>query len=327
MTGPDNIAATAPPARPLLAGSSLIKVGTCSWTDPTLVKESDWYPKRTMTAQERLQYYSSQFCVVEADSTYYRPLSPELARSWAERSPEGFCFDIKAFGLLTGHPVERVTLWPDIASQTTGGDLDGSSTRRVYSRHLPPDALEEVWARFVHALAPLRQAGRLGAVLLQYPSWFTPNKANKHELSLLPGRLDGARACVEFRSPLWLASEQRDRTLSLLRELGIAHVVVDAPVASGLGTVVATTRDDLAVARFHGRADATWKAKVSSAAERFRYLYTLEELAGWAPNAMQLAQSSAEVHLLMNNCYRDYGTRNASQLAEILAREAGEALS
>jgi uncharacterized protein YecE (DUF72 family) len=304
------------PAKPLVAGGSLVRVGTCSWTDPTLVKESHWYPKRSMTAQERLRFYASQFCVVEADSTYYRPLSPELAGSWAERSPAGFCFDIKAYGLLTGHAVDRATLWPDICAELAAGEA-----RRVYARHLPDYAVEEVWARFVHALGPLREAGRLGAVLLQYPRWFTPKKANRRELSLVAERLDGVRACVEFRSPLWLAPEHRKGTLSLLKGLGLAHVVVDAPRISGLESVVAITRPDLAVVRFHGRSDATWKAKVSSAAERFRYLYSRDELASWAPKASELAQSSDEVHLLMNNCYRDYGTRNASDLAEILAGE------
>jgi uncharacterized protein YecE (DUF72 family) len=294
-------------------------VGTCSWTDPTLTKETDWYPKRTMSAGERLRYYAGQFPLVEADSTYYRPPGLELTRSWAERVPEGFCFDVKAYGLLTGHPVDPVTLWPDIKDLLDG---EAGAKRRVYGHHLPPEALAEVWARFRDALTPLEMSGHRGAVLLQFPPWFVPKRANREELARLPERLAGLLGCVELRSPRWLTEDELPRTLSLLRELGLAFVVVDAPAVSGLPIVLEATRHDLAVVRFHGRADGTWNAKNVSAAERFRYLYSDRELAEWAPRARELAQRASKVHLLMNNCYQDFGVRNAAQLAAILGEAA-----
>ena len=67
----------------LQIGDAEVRVGTCSWTDKTLVKDSSWYPKKTMSAAERLRFYASHFSVVEADSTYYRPLTAELAQGWA----------------------------------------------------------------------------------------------------------------------------------------------------------------------------------------------------------------------------------------------------
>jgi uncharacterized protein YecE (DUF72 family) len=87
---------------------------------------------------------------------------------------------------------------------------------------------------------------------------------------------------------------------------------------SKLPTVVATTTDDLAVVRFHGRADATWNARTGSAAERFRYLYDEPELRSWVPKLHELAGAAEHVHALMNNCYRDYGVRNAAQLRDLL---------
>jgi len=306
-------------ARPLEVGQATLRVGTCSWADPTLVKETSWYPKRSMSAAERLAYYASQFPVVEADSTYYRPLSPELARSWAERAPVGFCFDVKAYGLLTGHPVSPSTLWGDIRATLSEQD---ASKKRVYAHDLPRDALEESWARFAGSLAPLERAGRLGAVLFQYPPWFVPNRANREELVRLRERLGGLRACVEFRSPKWSEGKDLERSLGLLQELGLAWVVVDAPQASGLPTVLEVT-SDLAVVRFHGRNETTWRTQVSTAAERFRYLYSEEELEEWAPRALRLARVASSVHLLMNNCYQDYGVRNAAQLTALLAAEAG----
>jgi uncharacterized protein YecE (DUF72 family) len=308
----------AAPAKALPVGRSEVFVGTCSWTDPTLTKQTSWYPRRSMSAGERLGYYAGHFPIVEADSTYYRPLQPDLARTWAERAPAGFCFDIKAFGLLTGHPVDQASLWPDIKEQL---DEDARSKRRIYAHHLPADALEEAWARSVSALRPLRDGGHLGALLLQYPPWFVPKRANRDELSRLPVRLSGTPACVEFRAPGWLSEADRARTLDLLRELGLALVVVDAPASSGLQTVLDVTNPDLAVVRFHGRADDTWKARDVSAAERFRYLYSSRELQEWVPRARCLARSASRVHLLMNNCYQDYGVRNAAELAAMLADE------
>jgi uncharacterized protein YecE (DUF72 family) len=300
----------------LKIGGSRVLTGTCSWTDPTLVKETNWYPKKTMSAAERLAYYARQFPLVEADSTYYHPPGEQLTRSWAERTPDGFTFNVKAYSLLTHHPTRPDSLWPDI-KEAIKPDFRGKRT--VYAEHLEADALDEAWERFGHALRPLRQAGRLGAVGFQYPEWFTPKRANRDELARLRPRLGNLIVCVEFRSPRWLAEDDRDRTLELLRDHGLVLTVVDAPPVSGLQTVVATTSPDLAVVRFHGRANDTWKKRDISAAERFRYLYDRTELEEWVPRVRQLAAEAGEVHLLMNNCYQDYGVRNAADLYQILA--------
>lgn len=292
--------------------------GTCSWTDPTLVKESSWYPRRSMSAAERLAFYASSFPVVEADSTYYWPPSPELSRGWVERTPEGFRFDVKCWSLLTNHPTRPDSLWEDLRGAVLP---EHRGKARLYASHLEPEALEEAWVRFGSALEPLRDAGRLGAVLVQYPSWFTPKRANREELARLPGRLGGLGASVELRSPAWLAEGERERTLGLLAEHGLALVAVDAPAISGLEPVPAVTNPDLAVVRFHGRSDETWNGRATTAAERFRYLYGDEELAGWVPRVHELARAR-EVHLLMNNCYRDFGVRNAADLLRLLV-EAG----
>ena len=125
---------------------------------------------------------------------------------------------------------------------------------------------------------------------------------------------------MEFRSPRWLAEERdRERTLGLLEDRGLTFVSVDAPEASGLPRVFALTTPDLFVVRFHGRSDSTWKGGARTAAERFRYLYTEEELRELAEPIAEVAHEARESHLLMNNCYRDYGVRNAAQLRELLS--------
>lgn len=291
-----------------------VRVGTCSWADRTLVRETDWYPRRTMSAAERLAHYAAHFPVVEADSTYYRPPSRQLTAGWAERSPAGFRMDVKAYSLMTGHPTKPETLWPDIAEAL---DPEAAGKRNVYPHHLPEDAVEEVWRRFADALAPLAEAGKLGAVLLQYPPWFTPKRANREELARARRRLDGLAVSVELRSPRWFGPDDLDRTIGWLADHDLALVAVDAPEVSGLPRTAVATADH-AVVRFHGRSDDTWSSRTATAAERFRYLYDRRELRPWVRKVAQLAEQTREVHVLMNNCYRDHAVRNAADMVDLL---------
>jgi len=294
---------------------SRILVGTCSWTDKTLTDETDWYPKRSMTAEERLKFYAARYPIVEADSTYYFPPSRQLAKSWVERTPTDFTMNVKAYSLLTGHPTRPASLWSDLRESLP---TDVAGKRNLYAHHLDGDALDEVWFRFVDALSPLVDADKLGAVLMQYPTWFVPKRDNREELARMRERTGDLPVCVELRAPSWFTPRDRDRTLDLLRDLGLALVVVDAPRAAKLPTVLAATSDDLAVVRFHGRADDTWSARTTSAAERFRYQYSKRQLRPWVPKLEKLASEAREVHALMNNCYRDFGVRNATELQEML---------
>jgi uncharacterized protein YecE (DUF72 family) len=300
---------------PLTAVSSPIRVGTCSWTDATLVKETDWYPKRSMSAAERLRFYAEHFSLAEADSPYYAPPSPETCRGWAERTPPGFIMNVKAYSLLTGHPTKPASLWKDLHAEI---DPKFAGKRTLYAQHLSADAIDEVWVRFLASLSPLRESGKLGAVLFQYPRWFTPKRTNRGALEELRTRLGDWPACVELRAPAWTQPDDLDRTVGVLREHHLALVVVDAPPVSGLPTVAEVTTEALAVVRFHGRANDTWDARTGSAAERFRYLYSQDELERWVPTLRELAGQAASVHALMNNCYRDYGVRNAADLQAML---------
>jgi uncharacterized protein YecE (DUF72 family) len=305
----------------LHAGEASVYTGSCSWTDRTLVRDTDWYPQRTMTAEERLRFYAGQFPLTEIDSTYYAPPREQQAKLWAERTPAQFRFDVKAYSLLTGHPTKPQSLWPDLRDKLAPEALQ---KRNVYAHHLPGEALEEAWRRFEAALRPLQQAGRLGAVLFQYPPWFTPRRDNRAEIEALSSRLPGYRIAVEFRSPRWLAeARDRERTLSLLEEHGLVFVCVDAPEVSQLPRLLAATSPSMAIVRFHGRSDSTWAGHTRTAAERFRYLYSEAELEELVPAVTELAGQAAETHLLMNNCYRDYSVRNAAQLRELLADRGG----
>jgi uncharacterized protein YecE (DUF72 family) len=306
---------------PAWTGEHVVLTGSCSWTDRTLVEEADWYPRRTMTAEERLRYYAANFPLTEVDSTYYAPPAERQVALWTERTPEGFRFDVKAYSLLTGHPTRPRTLWRDLRDRLAPED---AAKRNIYPKHLDPDALAEAWRRFEAALRPMHEAGKLGAVLFQYPPWFVPRRDNRAEVEALRERLPDYRVSVEFRSPMWLAQERdRQRTLGLLEEHGLVFVCVDAPQASGLPRLLAITNPDVFMVRFHGRSESTWADTSGSAAERFRYLYSEPELEELARPIAEHASEARETHLLMNNCYRDYAVRNAAQLRDLLARYAG----
>jgi len=301
-------------------GDHAIFTGSCSWTDRTLTQEADWYPRKTMSAEERLRYYASQFPLTEIDSTYYAPPAQQQARLWAERTPEGFRFNVKAYSLLTGHPTRPRSLWRDLREELPP---DVAGKRNIYAKHLAPDALDEAWSRFEAALRPLHEAGKLGAVLFQYPRWFGPRRDNRQEIETLRERLPDYRIAVEFRSPRWLAEQRdRERTLSLLEEQGLVFVCVDAPEVSGLPRLFAITNPELFLVRCHGHSDSTWSNTSRSAAERFRYLYSREELEELARPIAEHVTEAGESHLLMNNCYRDYSVRNAAELRDLLARYA-----
>jgi uncharacterized protein YecE (DUF72 family) len=301
-------------------GRHTILTGSCSWTERTLTQEAGWYPRRTMTAEERLRFYASKFPLTEVDATYYAPPAAQQARLWAERTPEGFRFDVKAYSLLTGHPTRPRSLWKDLRERLPA---EVAAKRNIYAHHLDPEALDEAWARFAAALAPLQEAGKLGAVLFQYPPWFGPRRDNREQLEALRGRFPDYRIAVEFRSPRWLAQQRdRERTLSLLAEHDLVFVCVDAPEVSGLPRLLAVTNPELFMMRFHGRSDSTWSGASRSAAERFRYLYSEQELQELARPLAEHVLEAAESHLLMNNCYRDYSVTNAAQLRDLLARYA-----
>ena len=293
-----------------------IRVGTASWTDQTLVKETDWYPKRSMSAKQRLAHYASIFRMVEVDASYYYPPSADLAGKWVERTPDDFRFDVKAYSLLTGHPARSDSVWPEVAERLPE---EHRGKARTYLEHLPDDAVDRAFSLFVESLLPLDSAGKLGAVFFQFPPWFVASRANRRYLESLSDRLGQYQGAVEFRHHSWMDDDTAPRTLALLERAGLAYVCVDGPQGfdSSMPPVVAATAD-LAVVRFHGHNNATWEAEGLSAAERFAYLYDAGELQAWAPQVRTLAEQATETHAVFNNCYRDYGVTNARQLGELL---------
>jgi uncharacterized protein YecE (DUF72 family) len=274
--------------------SARIRVGTCSWADESLSKW--WYPPGIRTAEERLRHYAEHFDTVELDSTYYRLPEAELVEKWVERTPPGFVFHVKAFGLMTRHPVRLEQLPPDLR-ESMPVDERGRVDR-------PPRELRaEVFRRFHEALEPFRAAGKLGGILLQFPSYVVAKDASRDYIAWAVGELGGDEPLVEFRHRSWLDDENREATLAFLESLGASHVVVDAPKTEArnlVPTVLAVT-GRTAYVRFHGRNASTWNKRGGSAAERFDYLYSEEELGEWARHLRELAGQAKAAFAMFNN--------------------------
>ena len=289
-----------------------IRVGVCSWADETLTKV--WYPKGVTSGEARLRYYADRFDVVEANSTYYRLPDPSMVEKWVQRTPDGFTMHVKAFVVMTRHPVKVDQLPDDLRDVPT--DVRGRVDRP------PREYRAEVFRRFHAALEPLRSTGKLGGILMQFPPYVVPKPASLEYLEWAQEQLAGDEMLVEFRHASWLDDEHRAETLSFLEAHGMTYVIVDAPATGGKNvspTIVATT-SPTAYVRFHGRNAETWNKRTGSAAERFDYLYSEDELAAWVPQLRELAGEGRTVYAMFNN----NGRSTMPTLAPLEAQENGK---
>jgi uncharacterized protein YecE (DUF72 family) len=308
------------PGRVIRAGG-LIRIGTASWADRTMTAKGVFYPSYAKTPEDRLRFYASRFPVVEADASYYALLSPAMTQLWAERTPDDFVLDVKAYAALTGHPAETSRL-PKALREAVLSALPGKA--RFYLHDLPVELRDEVWRQFRDALRPLWEANKLGAVLFQYPSWFMPGSKSRDAIVEASERLRPVGISVEFRNRRWFTPDTTDRTIAFLEDHKLPLVSVDEPqgLESSVPPVAIATSHSLAVVRMHGRRGDTWGKSGVSTTEKYRYLYDAEELTDWVPRVLQLARTADEVHMLFNNCYRNYATTNAREFMSMLAATA-----
>jgi uncharacterized protein YecE (DUF72 family) len=293
-----------------------IRVGTCSWTDPTLLSSGRFYPDSARSAEARLQYYASQFNMVEVDSGYYALPNERNSYLWAERTPDDFVFDFKAFRIFTQHPTPISSLPKNIRNELT---TELQDKKNLYYHDLPAELVDELWQRFETALLPLDTVGKLGVVLFQFPPWFYPGSQQLDYIEMCKAKLRQYRLAMEFRNNVWLSEKNRTTTFDFLRRNDLPFVCVDEPQGFKSSVPpVAEVTSDLGLIRFHGRNSETWEKKGIGPAERFNYLYTEAELQPWASKIAQISQQTSEMHVLFNNCYQDKAVVNARQMCFML---------
>ena len=239
-----------------------VLLGTSGWDYPEWLGKV--YPPRGVS--DKLRFYASLFPVVEVNSTFYRLPPPSVASSWARRTPARFRFAAK---------------FP-----------------KTITHELRLERTDEELARFLEVLAPLRDAGKFIAALLQLPPSlaFDPEKVQAFYASL-PRDLPVA---VEFREKSWLVPE----SYALLRQFRLANVIVDGPHLPVALEVTAP----FAYVRWHGHGTTVW----------YDYTYSAPELAAWVPRIHALERSTEAVYGFFNNHFRGDAAVNCRTLAEEL---------
>src|SRR5213593_1162373 len=289
-----------------------ILVGTASWSDPGFVER--WYPKK-MPASERLGWYAHHFELVEVNSTFYSVPEPRMVERWCAATPDDFTFDVKLHQLFSFHSTPAKLLPPDLQRRAeTDAKGNVNST---------PDLQEALLKNFLRSTSVLRDAGKLGVLLLQLSPAFSPRKHQLSELEPLIGMLSEHDLAVEFRNRNWAIGDQLESTIDFLRRHRVIFVNVDAP-ASDHFTVMPSNVDEVTspkavYLRLHGR-NAKAYVTGKTVAARFDYDYSDKEIAEVAKRSKKLVEEAREAHVIFNNNNLDYAPRAALRLRKALGQ-------
>jgi uncharacterized protein YecE (DUF72 family) len=252
----------------------MIKIGTSGFS------YDDWvgpvYPEG-LPAREQLSYYAREFFTVEINTTYYRVPNRRLVEGWVQKTPEDFLFAVKAFQGIT------------------------------HEREDPP------FVAFVESLAPLRESGKLGCVLAQFPNSFKPTMENRQYLHALREGMGDVPTVVELRNAAWVHQD----TFDMLEELRLGFCCVDEPQLSGLMPPVAVGTGGLGYVRFHGRNAKKWYHH-DEAWQRYDYTYSVEELEEWAPKLRTLDAAVPLTLVYFNNHFQGQSVRGARDLGQLM---------
>ncbi len=295
----------------------MIHVGTCSWTEKTLVQSKEFYPRGASTAEARLKFYADNFDVVEADSPYYSIPDISTTERWAERTPEKFVFNVKAYGALTGHAVDPKGLPVDIASSLSKTERE---EKGIYVKE--PDMLKILCQRFRDVLKPLIARGKLGVVVFQFPPWFLYKKANQDYILKCQELMQGLPIAVEFRHGSWLTPQARASVMTFLREYRFVYVSADEPQYGSLATIpfVPEVTGSIAYFRFHGRNKENWLKKGIETSLRFDYEYSAAELREFVPVIKEVDMRANRTYVMFNNCHGAKAVRNAKRMKDMIQK-------
>jgi uncharacterized protein YecE (DUF72 family) len=271
--------------------AAMIRIGTAGWSYPS--GEGKWtgifYPKDKKV--DALEFYSHFFDTIEVNSTFYRPAPPPVVRSWALKTPDDFRFAVKLYQKFTH---------PKMFEEATG---DEAEVRR------------EDFEQFKRTLDPLRERGKLGPLLAQFPPSFKHSNGTLAYLDELASAFADYRLVVELRHESWTKDDQ---TARLLAEHGVSWVRIDEPkFSTSIGDVPLTA--PVGYFRFHGRNYQDWWR--GDRESRYNYLYSPQEQSQLAQQVLQVAEVAADTHVAYNNHYRAKAVANALQLKLMLGQE------
>ncbi len=247
----------------------------------------DWrgvfYPEK-LPKSRWLEFYSSQFSVVEINVTYYRLPPRTTFESMVARTPDLYPFWIKVPGEVTHQH----------------GDLSA------------------IMASFKESIAPLLEARKLAGVLAQFPFSFRPVSANLERISRLRQECEGVPLAVEIRNDVW----QTERFASFFRDNEVTYVIPDLPKLPGLPQANLLVTSKMAYIRFHGRNNLTWCNPAMG--DRYDYDYSSSQLEEWVPHISSLACMAESTYIFFNNCHMGQAIKNAKMLRKLLQNEFGD---
>ncbi len=259
-----------------------IRVGPAGWSYP------DWsgyaYPSRKPRGFNEVSYLAEFFDTIEINTSFYNPIRADHAKLWIQRAAANpnFMFTAK--------------LWQRFTHDPSPGSEDERLVRAGFDI--------------------LRDAHKLGAVLLQFPFSFHRNKETLTYLARLLRRFADYPLVVEVRHATWNVPE----VFALLREAGAGFCNIDQPVVGRSIEPTAEVTGDVGYVRLHGRRYDTWFNDEPSipSYERYNYLYSEEELRPWAERTEKVAEAARDVYVITNNHYQGKGVVNALQLISML---------
>lgn len=262
-----------------------LRIGPAGWS------YKDWqsivYPTPRRRGFHEATYLAEYFSTIEINTSFYQPLKPEHCRQWIERvsANSQFLFTAK--------------LWQRFTHQTDATAEEERDTRAGFD--------------------VLRDAGKLGAVLLQFPFSFHQTPDNLAYLKRLAGRFQDYPLVVEVRHASW----NDPAFFQLLHEIGVGFCNIDQPVIGRSLKASEIATAPVGYIRLHGRRYDTWFSDDPELPphERYNYLYSQTELAPWSERIRAVQKSSHTTFVITNNHFEGKGVVNALQLINMLTRK------
>jgi uncharacterized protein YecE (DUF72 family) len=273
----------------------MIRIGTSGFSFP------DWkgnvYPEK-ISSKDMLSYYAYNFKfeAVEINSTYYAIPAARNMDAMSVKTPDGFEFVVKGYKGMTHDP------------------FDGRLEKRPSE-----DDIRNSFQAFNEGVAPLRDSGKLGAVLLQFPVFFHNNRKSSDYILRCREYLKDIPLVVEFRNCEWAGED----TLALLRRNSIGYCTVDEPELPRLMPFHNEVTSSLGYVRFHGR-NKNWFN--SSLSERYNYFYSEDELREFIPKVRKMETESHRMYAFFNNCHMGFALRNAVTFRKMLNQDVAVAV-
>ena len=288
---------------------SNLRLGTSGWNYPG--GRGTWngvfYPKPRPKGFDELAYYAEHFDTVEVNSTFYGQPRADVSRQWAERTPAGFEFSVKLYQKFT-HP----SLYRDRVERSVPEALRGEGA--VIAALARPNAAD--LDEFRRGIDPLASAGKLGALLAQFPPSFKNDEASRDYLADLLRALEGYSVAVEVRHRSW--SDRVADTLTLLNELGAAWVQIDEPkFRFSIRQNHLPNVKGFYYMRLHGRNAAQWWRHDKSE-DRYNYLYSADELKEFTETASAVRRLVRKAYLYANNHFSAKSVANAAMIKQQL---------